>query len=59
MLSKNEERMRGTAELIALKILRQTQVLGCVCELLHMGTEHWDIKSKVIFRSVQLCLHSR
>lgn len=59
MLAKNEKRMRGPVELIALKILRETQVLGCVHAVLHMGTEHWDIKSKAMLRSIQFCLHSR
>lgn len=59
MLARNEKRMRGTVELTALKILRETQVLGHVREVLHMGTECWDIKSKVMLRSMLLCLHYR
>lgn len=53
MIANNEKRIKGIVKLTALKILRGTQALGCVHEVLYMGTEHWDIKSKMMFRSMQ------
>lgn len=53
MLANKEKRIKGIVELTALKILRGTQVLNCVHEVLYKGTEHWDIRSKVRLIRIQ------
>lgn len=53
MLAENNKKIKGILKLIAPKILRGTQRLGCVHEVLRMGTARWDIKSKALLRSTQ------